>query len=80
MACDAEYNRHQLNPYLYTIEVCHGNFRWLIHKRYHHFWKLHKAIKLDKLKQSLTLQQLALQDENDDNGTLTADEVSHDTL
>ena len=79
MACDAEYNRHQLNPYLYTIEVCHGHFRWLIHKRYHHFWKLHKAIKLDKLKQSLTLQQLALQDDID-NGAYTSDEVSNNTF
>ena len=41
----SETLRHrQLNPYLYNIEVTHGQTSWFIKKRYGHFLKLHTAI------------------------------------
>ena len=35
---------HMLNPYLYTVEIRHGQYSWTIRRRYHHFWNLHKAL------------------------------------
>ncbi|RZF35633.1 hypothetical protein LSTR_LSTR008604, partial [Laodelphax striatellus] len=37
---------HILNPYLYTIELVHGNFSWKIKKRYKHFQLLHSQLKI----------------------------------
>ena len=42
---DAERSASRgLSPYIYTINVRHGNFSWTVHRRYHHFFKLNTAI------------------------------------
>ena len=46
MTC-LESNPHTAwNPYLYTIEVTHGEYQWTVKKRYNQFLKLHTAIML----------------------------------
>ena len=46
MTC-LESNPHaHWNPYLYTIEVTHGEYIWTVKKRYNQFLKLHTAIML----------------------------------
>ena len=46
MTC-LESNPHaHWNPYLYTIEVTHGEYKWTVKKRYNQFLKLHTAIML----------------------------------
>ncbi|XP_039258674.2 phospholipase D1-like isoform X3 [Styela clava] len=35
---------HPLNPYLYTIEVSHGPFTWIVHKRFKHLRELHDKL------------------------------------
>ena len=34
----------RLNPFLYTIEVRHGDFEWTIRRRNHDFRRLHTAL------------------------------------
>ncbi|XP_041354689.1 phospholipase D1-like isoform X2 [Gigantopelta aegis] len=36
----------KVNPYLYTISVKHGDFRWTVQRRYKHFRQLHDALVL----------------------------------
>ena len=46
MTC-LESNPHaHWNPYLYTIQVTHGEYKWTVKKRYNQFLKLHTAIML----------------------------------
>lgn len=35
-----------LNPHLYTIELRHGDFHWVIKRRYVHFLNLHRQLKM----------------------------------
>ncbi|KAG1656449.1 Phospholipase D1 [Nymphon striatum] len=35
-----------LNPYLYVIQLQHGNFEWTIKKRYKHFHHLHQQLRI----------------------------------
>jgi len=43
---DAAGSYNILNPYLYTIEVKHGDYQWTIYRRYKHFQHLHQQIQL----------------------------------
>lgn len=40
----------QLNPYLYTIQLQHGNYTWKIRRRYKHFRQLHDSLSLLRIK------------------------------
>ncbi|CAD5118946.1 DgyrCDS7620 [Dimorphilus gyrociliatus] len=40
----------QLNPYLYTIQLQHGNYTWKIRRRYKHFRQVHDALSLLRIK------------------------------
>lgn len=35
---------HSFNPLLYTVEVRHAGFEWVVRRRYHHFRKVHTAL------------------------------------
>ena len=37
---------HILNPYLYTIEVQHFHYKWIIKRRHNHFHSLHQHLLL----------------------------------
>ncbi|CAH0561123.1 unnamed protein product [Brassicogethes aeneus] len=39
---------HMLNPNLYTISLCHGNFTWQVKKRYKQIYDLHQQLLLHK--------------------------------
>ncbi|KAK3578554.1 hypothetical protein CHS0354_025266 [Potamilus streckersoni] len=39
-------SRHAFNPYLYTIEISHGESKWTVRRRYKHFQSLHSALQL----------------------------------
>ncbi|XP_046564416.1 phospholipase D1-like [Haliotis rubra] len=44
-----------LNPYLYTIEVKHGDFEWTVKRRYKHFRQLHDALTLYRARYRLPI-------------------------
>nr|WCC59855.1 phospholipase D2 ScoTox-alphaI [Hottentotta saulcyi] len=44
-----------MNPYLYVIHLQHGNFEWIIKKRYKHFQRLHQQLLLFRASLSLPI-------------------------
>ncbi|XP_067674242.1 phospholipase D1-like isoform X4 [Haliotis asinina] len=53
-----KYEKHvskMLNPYLYTIEVKHGDFEWTVKRRYKHFRQLHDALTLYRARYRLPI-------------------------
>ncbi|KAL3883140.1 hypothetical protein ACJMK2_029433, partial [Sinanodonta woodiana] len=44
---------HAFNPYLYTIEVSHGEYKWSVRRRYKHFQSLHSALQLYRARYSI---------------------------
>ena len=53
-------SRHQLNPYLYTIEVKHGPYCWIVQRRYNRFFKLHTSIMFQQLEDDNVLYPLSV--------------------
>ncbi|XP_052237855.1 phospholipase D1-like isoform X2 [Dreissena polymorpha] len=45
--------RKAFNPNLYTIEISHGEYRWMVKRRYKHFHSLHTSLRLFRAKCSL---------------------------
>lgn len=35
---------HRFNPYLYTIEMQHGPYQWVVRRRYQHFRRVHTSL------------------------------------
>ncbi|XP_059080712.1 phospholipase D2-like isoform X2 [Tigriopus californicus] len=35
---------HRFNPYLYTVELQHGPFQWVVRRRYQHFRRVHTSL------------------------------------
>ncbi|XP_018495374.1 phospholipase D2 [Galendromus occidentalis] len=46
---------HMVHPNLYVIEVTHGDFVWVLKKRYKHFLELHTILKLFRASLALPL-------------------------
>ncbi|XP_041354686.1 phospholipase D1-like [Gigantopelta aegis] len=51
-----------MNPYLYTISVKHGDFRWTVRRRYKHFRQLHDALVLFRTRYRIPFPQKRYQE------------------
>jgi len=49
------YSSHLMNPYLYVIQVTHGDFKWTVRRRYKHFKSLHDDLVLHRTKAMFTV-------------------------
>ncbi|XP_060592026.1 phospholipase D1-like, partial [Ruditapes philippinarum] len=47
--------RKAFNPNLYTIEITHGEYKWMVRRRFKHFDSLHKALRLFRARYTLPM-------------------------
>ncbi|CAG2112863.1 unnamed protein product, partial [Medioppia subpectinata] len=61
-AAEHRDGHHILNPYLYTIQVEHQQFKWLVRRRHTHFKSLHQALLMYRTSLRIPLPLKTLRD------------------
>lgn len=52
---DYEFHKNLVSPYVYNVELCYGEYKWYVRRKYHHYLHLHNQIWLYKTKMALPL-------------------------